>query len=139
MHILQVRHGPDFYDCSVETQVGDDNQEDVATVHISRDDQGLAAGQFAAFYKEKACIGSGIILDSWNDNRSPVCSKAVERAKLKDKSLLGKPVKIMVPPQESQGESMSKSSPDARSLARDFNISLLDDSVHEPEEAKRVF
>ncbi|CAN6454114.1 unnamed protein product [Victoria cruziana] len=135
----KVRHGPDFYDCSVETQVGDDNQEDVATVHISRDDQGLAAGQFAAFYKEKACIGSGIILDSWNDNRSPVCSKAVERAKLKDKSLLGKPVKIMVPPQESQGESMSKSSPDARSLARDFNISLLDDSVHEPEEAKRVF
>ncbi|XP_031489095.1 uncharacterized protein LOC116256757 isoform X1 [Nymphaea colorata] len=133
----KVRHGPDFYDCSVEMQVSDDDQDEVATVHISKDDQGLAAGQFAAFYRGRTCIGSGIILDSWDDNRSPVCSKALERAKLKDKSLLGKPVKIMVQPHTSQGES-SNSSPDAKSEPRDSNISLSDDIRQKPEEAKGV-
>lgn len=35
---------------------------DVAVVHLDEDDQGLAAGQFAAFYEGTTCIGSGVIL-----------------------------------------------------------------------------
>jgi tRNA-5-taurinomethyluridine 2-sulfurtransferase len=68
---------------------------DVLVVHLSEDDQGLAAGQFAAFYRENVCLGSGIILDSWGKMSFPVCSRALDIARLEDKSSLGKPVRIM--------------------------------------------
>ena len=74
---------------------------DVAVVHLSEDDQGLAAGQFAAFYQRRTCIGSGIILESWDDEGFPVCEKALEIARMEDKSKLGKPVKIKVKPESS--------------------------------------
>ncbi|KAG8653077.1 hypothetical protein MANES_06G165000v8 [Manihot esculenta] len=109
MHELQckVRHGPGFYDCSVEIKSGNVGGEDVAVVHLCEDDQGLAAGQFAAFYKGKTCIGSGVILESWDDQGFPVCEKALELARMEDKSKLGKPVKIKVKteiPEGSQGK-----------------------------------
>lgn len=78
---------------------GGDGHEEVAVVHLSEDDQGLAAGQFAAFYHGKTCLGSGIILESWDDQGFPVCAKALEIARMEDKSLLGKPVKIKVKPE----------------------------------------
>ena len=65
-----------------------------AIVRLSEDDQGLAAGQFTAFYREADCIGSGIILESWDDHGFPICPRALELAKLSDKSKLGPPVKI---------------------------------------------
>lgn len=98
-HILQVRHGPGFYDCSLKMEHGRDGDEDVAVVHLSVDDQGLAAGQFAAFYEGRRCIGSGVILESWDDQGFPVCEKALEIARMEDKSKLGKPVKIKVKPE----------------------------------------
>ncbi|GMH00048.1 hypothetical protein Nepgr_001887 [Nepenthes gracilis] len=91
----KVRHGPGFYHCSLTMEAG----EDVAVVHLSDDDQGLAAGQFAAFYQGRVCIGSGIILESWDDRGFPVCQKALEIARTEDKSKLGKPVKIKVKPE----------------------------------------
>lgn len=94
----KVRHGPGFYDCSFTMESGEDSGEDVAFVKLSKDDQGLAAGQFAAFYQGKTCLGSGIILESWDDQGFPVCEKALEIARMEDKSLLGKPVKIKVKP-----------------------------------------
>ncbi|KAL1197996.1 hypothetical protein V5N11_011458 [Cardamine amara subsp. amara] len=90
----KVRHGPGFYSCSFQME-GDG---DVAVVHIEEDDQGLAAGQFAAFYKGTTCIGSGVILESWDDQCFPVCAKALELAAMEDKSKLGKPVKIKTMP-----------------------------------------
>ncbi|XP_015875893.2 uncharacterized protein LOC107412608 isoform X1 [Ziziphus jujuba] len=103
-HISQlrckVRHGPGFYNCSLTMESGKDSHEDVAVVHLSEDDQGLAAGQFAAFYQGKTCLGSGIILESWDDQGFPVCAKALEIARMEDKSLLGKPVKIKVKPEK---------------------------------------
>ncbi|KAL5764889.1 hypothetical protein ACOSQ2_017483 [Xanthoceras sorbifolium] len=64
----KVRHGPDFYDYSLTFDYGEDGQKDVVVVHLSEDDQGLAAGQFAAFYQgRKKCIGSGVLLESWDD------------------------------------------------------------------------
>ncbi|CAF1929373.1 unnamed protein product [Brassica napus] len=61
----KVRHGPGFYSCSFEME------GDVAVVHLDEDDQGLAAGQFAAFYEGTTCIGSGVILESWDDMAIP--------------------------------------------------------------------
>ncbi|XP_017983485.1 PREDICTED: tRNA-specific 2-thiouridylase MnmA isoform X1 [Theobroma cacao] len=106
-HIKQlqckVRHGPGFYNCSFELVSGEYGSEDVAVVCLHEDDQGLAAGQFAAFYEGQTCIGSGVILESWDDQGFPVCAKALEIARMEDKSKLGKPVKIKakaeVPPE----------------------------------------
>ncbi|RRT63170.1 hypothetical protein B296_00042876 [Ensete ventricosum] len=91
----QVRHGPGFYDCSIMAVPGIDGDEDNLVVHLSEDDQGLAAGQFAAFYHGDVCIGSGVIMDSWDEKCFPICSKALEIARMEDKSKLGKPVRIM--------------------------------------------
>ncbi|KAE8656680.1 GTPase Der-like [Hibiscus syriacus] len=95
----KVRHGSGFYNCSYEMVHVEDDKEDVAVVQLSEDDQGLAAGQFAAFYEGQTCIGSGVILESWDDQGFPVCAKALEIARMEDKSKLGKPVKIMTKPE----------------------------------------
>lgn len=89
-----MRHSPEFHDCTLIKEHTEEN-EDALVVHLSEDDQGLAGGQFAAFYSENSCLGSGIILDSWDKMSFPVCSRALEIAKLEDKSSLGKPVRIL--------------------------------------------
>ncbi|XP_057804710.1 uncharacterized protein LOC131020072 [Salvia miltiorrhiza] len=91
----KVRHGPKLYSCDLAIEVDGDGHA-IGVVKLSEDDQGLAAGQFAAFYQESTCIGSGVILESWDDQGFPVCAKALEIAKTKDKSKLGKPIKIKV-------------------------------------------
>ncbi|XP_028062139.1 uncharacterized protein LOC114265518 [Camellia sinensis] len=103
----KVRHGPGFYDCSLTMECGEDGHE-VAVVQISKDDQGLAAGQFTAFYEGRTCIGSGVIIESWDDQGFPVCAKALEIAGMRDKSKLGKPVKIMVKQETCPKESEHK-------------------------------
>ncbi|XP_044472885.1 tRNA-specific 2-thiouridylase MnmA [Mangifera indica] len=95
----KVRHGPGFYNCSLTIEQSEDGHGDIAVVHLSEDDQGLAAGQFAAFYQGRKCLGSGIILESWDDQGFPVCEKALEIARMEDKSKIGKPVKIKVKPE----------------------------------------
>ncbi|KAG8073664.1 hypothetical protein GUJ93_ZPchr0006g41827 [Zizania palustris] len=90
----KVRHSPEFHNCTVRQGQTEENG-DVLMVHLSEDDQGLAAGQFAAFYHDNLCLGSGIILDSWDQMNFPVCARALEIARMEDKSRLGKPVKIM--------------------------------------------
>lgn len=82
---------------------GQDGCEDIAVVHLSEDDQGLAAGQFAAFYQGSACLGSGVILESWDDQGFPVCAKALDIARMEDKSKLGKPFKIKFKPETPVG------------------------------------
>ncbi|KAF7843790.1 calreticulin-3 [Senna tora] len=72
----------------------EDDRKETAVVHLSDDDQGLAAGQYAAFYEGRTCLGSGVILESWDDQGFPVCTKALEIARMEDKSKLGNPVKI---------------------------------------------
>lgn len=108
IHILfstpfQVRHGPILYSCDLAMEVDGDGHE-IGVVKLSEDDQGLAAGQFAAFYQESTCIGSGVILESCDDQGFPVCAKALEIAKMKDKSKLGKPIKIKVVEQSKKEE-----------------------------------
>lgn len=104
----KVRHGPSFYSCNLTMEHNEDGHEDIGIVHLSEDDQGLAAGQFAAFYKGRRCIGSGVILESWDDQGFPVCPKALENARMEDKSKLGKPIKIKVKPDSGVKESEAK-------------------------------
>ncbi|XP_076935397.1 uncharacterized protein LOC143602029 [Bidens hawaiensis] len=103
----KVRHGPDFYNCTLHIEVTENGTE-IGTVQLPEDDQGLAAGQFAAFYEEQVCVGSGVILESWDDNGFPVCEKAREIARLEDKSKLGKPVKIKPKPEDCLRASVMK-------------------------------
>lgn len=97
-----MRHGPGFYDCILQMELEGDDLIDSAIFSISEDDQGLAAGQFTAFYEGRTCIGSGVILESGNDQSYPVCTKALEIARLEDKSKIGNPVKIKVKPDNPQ-------------------------------------
>ncbi|KAL5805103.1 hypothetical protein ACOSQ3_031903 [Xanthoceras sorbifolium] len=86
----KVRHGPGFYDCSLVFEHGEDGNKYVVVVHLSEDDQELVARQFAAFYQaRRKCIGSSVILESWDDQSFPVCEKALEIARMEDKSKLG--------------------------------------------------
>ncbi|KAK3032983.1 hypothetical protein RJ639_035811 [Escallonia herrerae] len=94
--LCKVRHGPGFYNCTLTMELGENGHDEVALVHLMEDDQGLAAGQFAAFYKGRTCIGSGVILESRESTDFPVSAKALEIARMEDKSKLGKPVKIKV-------------------------------------------
>ncbi|KAK2641117.1 hypothetical protein Ddye_022880 [Dipteronia dyeriana] len=117
----KVRHGPGFYNCSLTFEHGEDGHEDIVVVHLSEDDQGLAAGQFAAFYQGRKCIGSGVILESWDDQGFPVCEKALEIARMEDKSKLGKPVKIKVKPEIPVKESDHKDDEISRGLVNTQN------------------
>ncbi|KAJ6905229.1 hypothetical protein NC652_023093 [Populus alba x Populus x berolinensis] len=92
----------------VKVELGAHGHEEVAGVHLCEDDQGLEAGQFTAFYEGRTCIGSGVILEAWGDQGFPVCQKALELARLEDKSKLGKPVKVRVKPETSGKESVQK-------------------------------
>lgn len=59
--LCKVRHGPQFYRCNVE-KLDDDCSR--VRVYLPENDQGLAPGQFAAFYRENECLGCGIIQQS---------------------------------------------------------------------------
>eukprot|EP00271_Cylindrocystis_brebissonii_P010155 TRINITY_DN26256_c0_g1_i1.p1 TRINITY_DN26256_c0_g1~~TRINITY_DN26256_c0_g1_i1.p1 ORF type:complete len:737 (+),score=102.04 TRINITY_DN26256_c0_g1_i1:200-2410(+) len=82
----KVRHGPAFYSCSLILEPStavDSNltkarpklageellsifppRSFTARVTLDSDDQGLAAGQYAAFYHEEECLGAGVILET---------------------------------------------------------------------------
>lgn len=55
---VQVRHGPQLYTCNFSLE------EDVAFVTVDKNDQGIAAGQYAVFYQMGVCLGSAVILEA---------------------------------------------------------------------------
>ncbi|CAK9146704.1 unnamed protein product [Ilex paraguariensis] len=132
--VCKVRHGPGFYNCTLTTKV-DENGHEVAEVQLSEDDQGLAAGQFAAFYDGITCIGSGVILESWDDRGFPICERALEIARMEDKSKLGTPVKIKVKPETSLKESQHKAGIELGIKSVDSQVTVNDErkaaSLHE--------
>jgi tRNA-specific 2-thiouridylase len=64
---VKLRHGPEMQHCSVwpvarglhESHLGNDYSR--LRVTLEDDDQGIASGQYAAFYRGGLCLGSGII------------------------------------------------------------------------------
>ncbi len=53
---VKLRHGETKYNCSINFE----NSKE-AIVKIDKNDQGIASGQFAVFYNNAECLGSGII------------------------------------------------------------------------------
>jgi tRNA (5-methylaminomethyl-2-thiouridylate)-methyltransferase len=53
---VKIRHGASFFNCNLTYILGNK-----AEVKIDHPDQGIAAGQFAVFYKNDVCLGGGII------------------------------------------------------------------------------
>lgn len=54
---VKIRHGATRYPCSITK-----HQDNFLRIEIHKQDQGIAAGQFAVFYKGQECLGGGVIL-----------------------------------------------------------------------------
>ena len=74
--MCKVRHGPQQYLCTLtftDSVQEDEHSESLATtnsntvafVQLEEDDQGLATGQYCAFYGNGVCLGSGMITETW--------------------------------------------------------------------------
>lgn len=74
--LCKVRHGPQFYRCDVE-KLDDDCSK--VRVYLPEDDQGLAPGQFAVFYREDECLGCGIIQQSEQQAASALLTSNSEK------------------------------------------------------------
>ena len=64
---VKLRHGSQKYKCTVHYNL------DKTLVKIAEQDQGIASGQFAVFYDNGICLGSGIISQSFLENN--ICEK----------------------------------------------------------------
>ena len=54
---VKLRHGENFYNCKIKRI-----NKNQALLKISGNDQGIAPGQFAAFYDGEICLGSAVII-----------------------------------------------------------------------------
>ena len=54
---VKIRHGEKLYNCQLTFE-----GIDKARIKLEERDQGIAPGQFAVFYRDKECLGSGVIV-----------------------------------------------------------------------------
>ena len=55
---VKIRHGANYYHCNLYF-----DNDDRVLVKMKESDQGIAAGQFAVFYKDDVCLGGSVILE----------------------------------------------------------------------------
>ncbi|MFO7446092.1 MAG: tRNA 2-thiouridine(34) synthase MnmA [Ignavibacteriaceae bacterium] len=55
---VKIRHGANSYNCTLHFE-----NEKRALIKMKESDQGIAAGQFAVFYKDDICLGGSVILE----------------------------------------------------------------------------
>lgn len=55
---IKIRHGSNFYHCKIQFE-----NNERALVQLNDSDQGIAAGQFAVFYRDDVCLGGSVILE----------------------------------------------------------------------------
>lgn len=55
---VKIRHGANLYNCTLEFE-----SSERLLVKLKESDQGIAAGQFAVFYKDNICLGGSVILE----------------------------------------------------------------------------
>lgn len=58
---VKMRHGAASYACTLEPA-----GNDLFNVQLATNDQGIASGQFAVFYDDDTCLGSGVITQESN-------------------------------------------------------------------------
>ena len=61
---IKLRHGPNFN----KGRIYIDKSYSSASVKLTDRDKGIAPGQFAAFYRNKECLGAGIIASTTRDD-----------------------------------------------------------------------
>ncbi len=55
---VKLRHGPESYKCKLSFPA-----KNKGKIKLEKSDQGIAAGQFAAFYDKDICLGSAVIVE----------------------------------------------------------------------------
>lgn len=55
---VKIRHGANFYHCRIQFE-----NDERALIKLNESDQGIAAGQFAVFYRDDVCLGGSVILE----------------------------------------------------------------------------
>jgi len=70
---VKIRHGKNMHECTLIL-----NPDGTGHVKLARDDQGLAAGQFAVFYDGEYCLGAGVICTPSNDGNPVITTHVAE-------------------------------------------------------------
>jgi tRNA-5-taurinomethyluridine 2-sulfurtransferase len=57
---VKIRHGETFYEALLTFK---DDKKTLVQVNLNANDQGIAPGQFAVFYRDEYCLGAGVLAD----------------------------------------------------------------------------
>lgn len=59
--LIKIRHGEQFYAATIKNPECLNDPDAALQISLNGNDQGIAPGQFAVFYKNQYCLGAGVI------------------------------------------------------------------------------